>query len=290
MSRSRRTSTSAGTAGRPGTGPPTPVFAPKRLIRPGPIPDRSPKNPKSPRKDNAARLGAAGQRIVDLCAAANVVEAEELCDLLEEAGIQARIVGDVLGAAWGGLRLGETAAPHVWVLERDAIRTGNHRPLAQQSARRARSNGPEPMRRRNGKRSPKRTRGPCPRNVRFRFLSEGFWIAGGLCIVIGGLWAWQNWRTLSSHPATADGRLIGIHWRNLDTPDQDRQRLRLFCRPQEVLHRHNKRQERPAPRAGLLRSGQSGRRRRRADRAPWVVLAFSIAVGLFLSFVGYQFR
>jgi hypothetical protein len=61
-------------------------------------------------------------RIVELCEAANAFEAHALCGLLEEAGVRCRIVGETLGNAAGGLPLGETIAPRIWVREEDAAR------------------------------------------------------------------------------------------------------------------------------------------------------------------------
>ena len=60
------------------------------------------------------------ERIVELCSVGNMAEADGLCELLQEAGIRTRIVGDFLGNAAGCLPLGETTAPRVWVRQRDA--------------------------------------------------------------------------------------------------------------------------------------------------------------------------
>lgn len=70
----------------------------------------------------AAPNDAKNARIVELCSAANEFEAQALCALLAEAGIQARVVGGLLGDAAGGLPLGEAVAPRIWVREEDAAR------------------------------------------------------------------------------------------------------------------------------------------------------------------------
>ena len=66
--------------------------------------------------------GSQNVRIVELCSAANEFEAQALCALLAEAGIQARVVGGLLGDVAGGLPLGEAVAPRIWVREEDAAR------------------------------------------------------------------------------------------------------------------------------------------------------------------------
>ena len=183
---------------------------------PGPEPDE----PKETAEDQTTPLGMAGQRIVELCSAGDVVEADDLCELLEEAGIQARIVGEVLGNAGGGLPLGEATAPRIWVLEDDAIRGREVIDRWRDELEEGPIAWPESDAPPEWETPAEEDEGPLPSDVRFRFLSQGFWIAGGLCIVIGGLWAWQNWLTLSQHPATADGWLIGIYWRDLDKTDR----------------------------------------------------------------------
>jgi len=93
-----------------------------------PDPDRSGSQPgpepggEIADRSDAAPSDAKSERIVELCSAADAVEAHALCDLLEEAGIHARMVGESLGYAGGGLPLGEAIAPRVWVSEKDAAR------------------------------------------------------------------------------------------------------------------------------------------------------------------------
>jgi len=60
--------------------------------------------------------------IVDVYAAANAVEANLVKAMLADAGIESRVVGELLNAAAGGLPLGQVLAPRVWVAPEDAAR------------------------------------------------------------------------------------------------------------------------------------------------------------------------
>lgn len=60
-------------------------------------------------------------RIVEVYSAGNIVEAQSLAEVLEEAGVAAQVVGDMLGNAAGWLPQTETA-PRVWVREADEAR------------------------------------------------------------------------------------------------------------------------------------------------------------------------
>ena len=53
----------------------------------------------------------AGDRIVEVYAAADAVEAQALCALLEDANIRAKVVGYGLGNAFGSMALGEYDSP-----------------------------------------------------------------------------------------------------------------------------------------------------------------------------------
>jgi hypothetical protein len=61
-------------------------------------------------------------RVVELCSAANEVEAYAILALLANVGIPARVVGKYLGNAVGGLALGEATSPRIWVREEDVRR------------------------------------------------------------------------------------------------------------------------------------------------------------------------
>jgi hypothetical protein len=61
-------------------------------------------------------------RIVELCFAANELEALALCDVLEGAGIQAQVVGASVGNRAGIGFIGWPVSPRIWVAEEDAPR------------------------------------------------------------------------------------------------------------------------------------------------------------------------
>jgi len=58
-------------------------------------------------------------RIVEAFSAANEAEAAAIRAALDAEGIEARVVGDRLGNAWGEVPLGFRSEPKVWVLETD---------------------------------------------------------------------------------------------------------------------------------------------------------------------------
>jgi hypothetical protein len=60
--------------------------------------------------------------IVEIYSAANSFEAHALANALIEAGIKARVVGDFLGAAAGGLAVGAPISPRIWVMKDEEIR------------------------------------------------------------------------------------------------------------------------------------------------------------------------
>jgi hypothetical protein len=62
------------------------------------------------------------ERLVEVCSASDLIEAEAICGALEEAGIRAKVVGEGPGVAAGGLPIVEEVAPQVWVREEDAAR------------------------------------------------------------------------------------------------------------------------------------------------------------------------
>jgi hypothetical protein len=186
-------------------------------------PDLGPE-PEPPAKSNAVQDTA--ERIVDLCSAGNIVEADELCEVLEETGIHARVVGDGLGVTAAGLPLGDEVSPHLWVHENDAPRAReilDHWRLRQttEPAELPESaellNGEEPP---QGEAPADAEPAALPSDIRFRFLSQGFFLVGMLCILAGAVWAWKNSVALSTYSCRAVGRLhdvdLGhIEWRSL---------------------------------------------------------------------------
>jgi len=61
-------------------------------------------------------------RVLEVYSAATATEAHLLKDRLAAEGIHAQVVGETLQSAAGGLPLGETLAPRVWVLQADEAR------------------------------------------------------------------------------------------------------------------------------------------------------------------------
>jgi hypothetical protein len=57
--------------------------------------------------------------IVEIYSAANSIEAYAMANALKAAGVKARVVGDMLGTAAGGLAVGEPIAPRVWIRRQD---------------------------------------------------------------------------------------------------------------------------------------------------------------------------
>jgi hypothetical protein len=153
----------------------------------------------------AAAGGLKNERIVELCAAASAVEAHALCALFEEAGIRCRIVGETLGNAAGGLPLGETIAPRIWVREEDAARAREiideqargvgwqWSPLAEENEQAELDTASE--------------EGGTPRvsDVRSRRLGRGLSLIGAACILLGAALAWHNWMTWHKYTAAAEG-------------------------------------------------------------------------------------
>jgi hypothetical protein len=82
------------------------------------------------------------ERIVEICSAANSMEAGFLSDALADKGIRAEIVGAPLRTAAGLLPLGETTSPRLWVREGDS---GRAREIIDQVTRR-RTSGQLPAR------------------------------------------------------------------------------------------------------------------------------------------------
>ena len=166
-----------------------------------------PKEREQPAGDSGA-AEVAGEQIVELCSAADMVEANYLCDRLEEAGIDVRVVGDFLANTGVGLPLGEATSPRIWVHQRDLARA------EKSSTNRATS--PKPAcrvvrKRRDAAVGDARRAGRRRNSIR-RAISLS---QPGLLASRGGLrrsrrnWAWQNWTILATYSAVAEGRRVG---------------------------------------------------------------------------------
>ena len=219
-------------------------------------------------------------RIVVLCSAVNAFEAHELCNVLCDAGIQAEVVGEGLAnMAGGGLPVGEAISPRIWVREDDLaraceiLRQRQDTPQDESGAWREDDEDQESE-------SGDKEEGPLPSDVRFGFLSQGFGIAGLICMVVGSVWAWQNGTTLSQYSATTIGRRV--HYVSYAyTVDQTDYTASAPASnhdsyPDAIIIHYDPRSPAQCI-AGTI--------------APvWVVLTIGFGVGIFSMFVAYQFR
>jgi hypothetical protein len=175
---------------------------------------------------------SATDRIVDVYSAANSLEATCLGEILEEKGIGSQIVGEGLGGAGGGLPLGQSIAPRIWVREGDAgrareiIEEWTSKPLqdwsrpAEPAARIERDGQdeaapeaelePEPEEELDDEphdQPEKEEDVPIASDVRFGWFSPIFLLAVA-CILGGAFWAGSNGMTIRKYPAVAEGRLV----------------------------------------------------------------------------------
>jgi hypothetical protein len=279
------------------------------------VPDRGPDPelpPKSAEEIEAERI--LNERIVELCSAANIIEADAVCELLEEAGIQSRIVGDNLSAAAGCLPLGEATSPRLWVRETDA---DHARQVIDQWHKQEENQPPEPPESDEPSAidlpvEPDET--PLSSDVPFRFLSQGFFLAGFACVAAGAIWAWQNWNARSIWSAETKARIVTLGRPQFDYffPQQHDRNLPLQPpAPSDLSIRYSfdatyayvvegKRYDAHLP---IDNIGDVPRhiavRYKPQDPAehivgsiapPWIILLFSFATAAILSLVGWQFR
>ncbi len=151
----------------------------------------------------------AADRIVEVYSAAHIIEAQELCTILEDKGIQSRIVGEQLGNAAGCLPLGETLAPRIWVREGDAIQA---REIIEEWTKEPHQEWSWPVadeEPNDVEEQPEEKDAPAASGVRFRWLSQAFLMAGVASILIGAVWAWHGWMTMRKYQGTAEGVLVG---------------------------------------------------------------------------------
>jgi hypothetical protein len=254
---------------------------------------------------DAAPNDLKNERIVELCSAANVVEAYALRALLEEANIRSRIVGESLGNAAGWLPLGETVAPRVWVREEDAARAREiideriGQPcqelssLAEDDEQTALDAASE--------------EGGVPRacDVRFRWLSQGLSLIGSACILFGTVWAWYAWTTMHKYAGTTEGVVVDYQWHCSVDSDPTAEipiprasaTVSIWYEVQyvfvvngktyysvdrhceQVVNRMPIHYDPHEPATNVVGSLTS----------PWLVLAFALGIGGSLSFVGYCF-
>ncbi|MCE5267611.1 MAG: DUF2007 domain-containing protein [Planctomycetaceae bacterium] len=226
---------------------------------------------------NAAIHGP-GEEIVELCSAGNVTEADSICEVLADASIQAQVVGDILGTAGGGLPLGETIAPRVWVHKGDLVRAREIVERWREECESGERDLPETEPAATDEEPVEEDlKGPLPSDVRFRFLNQVFWIGGMVCIAIGAIWAWQNWAAISQHPGLADGKLEGAgysyvvggktYYAGADSGRKMPSHAPVYYDPKRPVSHV----------VGPI-------------APPWLIFGIAMSIGLLLCFVGYQFR
>jgi hypothetical protein len=217
-----------------------------------PDPGPEPEPPKARAEDSGAiPAGLQNERLVEVCSAANGVEAYALCNALEEATIRARVVGEDLGNAAGSLPLGEPIAPRIWVRESDAIRA---REIIDQWFKGA---GSEPIEWPESDGPPEwetpaeQEEDVLPSDERFRFLSQLLF---------------RSSLSASARYAYVVDRKVYCAVVN-DMNDVPADHVPIHFDP------HHPADHVVGPIA-----------------PPWVVLAYAFGVGAFMMFVGYQFR
>jgi hypothetical protein len=242
---------------------------------------------------------------VELCSTANAIEAHALCGVLERAGIACRVEGEFLQGAAGGLPLGESTAPRIWVCEPDAAKAREI--VKEWESQRDRelfapAEGDEQA---ETEAVPEEESGPLPSDVRFRWLSQGFVIAGVACMLYGAAWAWRTWETIRRYPATTEA--VPVDYKEAFTSHLSAPPEIPFTRRQttfSILY---------GVRLAYIVDGKTYYSVLDCEKVPsrvpihydphhpeshiagsltppWMILALALGIGAFLSFVGYQFR
>ena len=247
-------------------------------------------------------------RIVEAYSAANSVEAQCVADLLEEAGIANRIVGEALGNAGGALPLGLTIAPKIWVHEADAplareiIAQWNSRPFAEPAEiPESEAEIPEP------EVAGQPQEPASPGDQRFHFSSGLFVIAGLACALFGVVGAFEEAATLRRYSADTQARLVDV-WesvgyehnpgdRNLPIPQKEHYSPRVFHAQYVYTVDHSpyrvdlKEKSEPRQQITILYNPQNPSDRLVGARMPpWWIALYALGAGAFLMFIGFRFR
>lgn len=244
-------------------------------------------------------------RVVEVYSAANAIEAQGLCALLEEEGIRAQIVGEQLGSAAGCLPLGEALAPRIWVREDDVEQA---RGIIQEwiSQPDQQWNWPDEGDQQSELEEEPEDEAPRASHGRFYWLGRVFVIAGVACILIGAVWAWQTWMTMREYQGIAEAMLVGgqSHSEHYVPPYDDNipgpHRRAVFSTRYELKY-------------GFVVDGkiyhtvtQNGNPNDRRTQIyydlhdpernvvgplaqPWMILLSTWGIGAFLSFLGYRY-
>jgi len=277
-------------------------------IEAGPEGEPDDESEDQPEPEAAAGV-AAGDRIVDVYTTANAVEAYALRTVLEDAGIQAKVVGDFLGNAAGGLPLGVAIGPRIWVHGNDARQAREIIAHATTWHPSEAVEWPEEGELPEGEESAEAEEEAPPPDGRLAFLSGGFFVAAIAIALFGAVEAWRNWGTLRTRSA-AGAYFVGASrtLRYVPPPDDPNNPLLGFF-----------------PRSSHFRTVYvahyvylvDGKKYRIAIESydqpplcipiyydphypadhvvgplmpPWLILVFAACAGAFLCFVGRQFR
>jgi len=261
-------------------------------------------------------------RIVELCSAANSVEAHALCAALEDAGIRAQVVGEMLGNAAGWLPLGQTIAPRIWIRQGDLQRAqevcavfvedrGDEPPV--EAAEELGGDGEPEI---QGEESSAAASEEDDETGRFAADGKGLPLAtnvlgllGFAAFCAGLLYACYWWVSAWGYAASAEAPLMGWSFGSLspgvpathELPVPGRHnfgdaRIRIDVRYAYVVDGKeyfvDLRDQRDPPDQITVYYDPSNPKNHMVAPPipPWLVLFLGLAAGLFLAFVGRQFR
>jgi hypothetical protein len=157
--------------------------------------------------DEAMPFDARNEQIVELCSTDNIMEAQILCDTLQEAGIRADIVGTMLGNAAGALPFGESV-PRIWVRKQDVARAceiANAWMEATEAKKDEEAAEADENPTEEDEKTPFQLRSWC--SLALTFL-------GAACIAIGVVWAGYTWLTTHQLTAMAEGEAVDYYRRD----------------------------------------------------------------------------
>jgi hypothetical protein len=148
--------------------------------------------------------------------------------------------------------------------------------------------------------------GPIPSDVRFRFLSQGFFIVGLACVLFGSVRAWQSSIILSKYSAMTEGERISVDVRGREVPipggpDQPIGKQFLYqlhtsaqykyVVNHKVYHANIANADAAPSRATIHYDPHFPAEHVVGAVIPaWIVLVLALGSGAFLAFVAYQFR
>lgn len=272
------------------------------------VPDRGPDPPPPVESEEEQVLR---ERLVKLCSAANVLEADAICETLEEAGIPAKVVGEGPGVSAAGLPLGDEILPHVWVREHDAQRAREIVKQWRATERQEPAELPE-TEAPQGEGTVEAEAGPPVSETRWPFLSEAFYLVALLCLVGGALWAWKNWMALSTCSAATEGRLSDVHIGEMkvrpvpierDVPPAPVAAESGVSYSFNIVYSYMVKEKEYHAYAKVAHAAEAPRRVViyydpnnpntniiGAIAPPWMIAVFAVLVAALLSFIGYQFR